>query len=139
MLNKIMLIGNLGRDPELNVTQEGTPVTKFSLAVSRNTKTSTGERKEETEWFNIVAWRQLAETCERYLHKGSKVYIEGRLQTRKYTDRNGVERTSIEVIASDMEMLTPKSASSSSESYAAGSGSADDRDPFLPDYPDDIS
>jgi single-strand DNA-binding protein len=137
MLNKIMLIGNLGRDPELNVTQEGTPVTKFSLAVSRNTKTSTGERKEETEWFNIVAWRQLAETCERYLHKGSKVYIEGRLQTRKYTDRNGVERTSIEVVASDMEMLTPKSASSSSESSSAGS--ADDRDPFLPDYPDDIS
>jgi single-strand DNA-binding protein len=136
MLNKIMLIGNLGRDPELNVTQEGTPVTKFSLAVSRNTKTSTGERKEETEWFNVVAWRQLAETCERYLHKGSKVYIEGRLQTRKYTDRNGVERTSIEVVASDMEMLTPKSASSSSESSSAGS--ADDRDPFLPDYPDDI-
>lgn len=138
MLNKIMLIGNLGRDPELNVTQEGTPVTKFTLAVNRNTKTSTGERKEETEWFNIVAWRQLAETCERYLHKGSKVYIEGRLQTRKYTDRNGVERTSIEVIANEMEMLTPKSASSSSESYSAGSGSADDRDPFLPDYPDDI-
>jgi single-strand DNA-binding protein len=137
MLNKIMLIGNLGKDPELNVTQEGTPVTKFTLAVNRNTKTSTGERKEETEWFNIVAWRQLAETCERYLHKGSKVYIEGRLQTRKYTDRNGVERTSIEVVASDMEMLTPKSASSSSESSSAGS--ADDRDPFLPDYPDDIS
>ena len=136
MLNKIMLIGNLGRDPELNVTQEGTPVTKFSLAVSRTYKSSTGERKEETEWFNIVAWRQLAETCERYLHKGSKVYIEGRLQTRKYTDRNGVERTAIDVIASDMEMLTPKSASTGSENYSAGS--ADDRDPFLPDYPDDI-
>ena len=105
MLNKIMLIGNLGRDPELNVTAEGTPVTKFSLAVSRNTKTSTGERKEETEWFNIVAWRQLAEICERYLHKGSKVYIEGRLTQRKYTDREGVQRTSVEVIASDMEML----------------------------------
>ena len=138
MLNKIMLIGNLGRDPELNVTQEGTPVTKFSLAVSRNTKTSTGERKEETEWFNVVAWRQLAETCERYLHKGSKVYIEGRLQTRKYTDRNGVERTSVEVIANEMEMLTPKSATTSPESYSAGSTSTDDRDPFLPDYPDDI-
>jgi single-strand DNA-binding protein len=136
MLNKIMLIGNLGKDPELNVTQEGTPVTKFTLAVNRNTKTSTGERKEETEWFNIVAWRQLAETCERYLHKGSKVYIEGRLQTRKYTDRNGVERTAIDVIASDMEMLTPKAASASSEGYSAGS--TEDRDPFLPDYPDDI-
>ena len=138
MLNKIMLIGNLGKDPELNVTQEGTPVTKFTLAVNRNTKTSTGEREKETEWFNIVAWRQLAEICERYLHKGSKVYIEGRLQTRKYTDRNGVERTAIDVIANDMQMLDSKSASASggSESYSAGS--ADDRDPFLPDYPDDI-
>ncbi|HJT57415.1 MAG TPA: single-stranded DNA-binding protein, partial [Ktedonobacteraceae bacterium] len=94
------------------------------------------ETKDETEWFNIVAWDKLAETCERYLHKGSKVYIEGRLQTRKYTDRNGVERTAIDVIASNMEMLTPKSASTSSESYSTGS--ADDRDPFLPDYPDDI-
>src|SRR5947209_16318865 len=109
MLNKIMLIGNLGRDPELNVTQEGTPVTKFTLAVNRNTKTSTGERKEETEWFNVVAWRQLAETCERYLHKGSKVYIEGRLTQRKYTDKNGIERIAVDVIASDMEMLSPKS------------------------------
>ncbi|HZU65691.1 MAG TPA: single-stranded DNA-binding protein [Ktedonobacteraceae bacterium] len=136
MLNKIMLIGNLGKDPELNVTQEGTPVTKFSLAVNRYTKTSTGERKEETEWFNIVAWNRLAETCERYLHKGSKVYIEGRLQTRKYTDRNGVERTAIDVIANDMKMLDSKSAAGNAESYSAGS--ADDRDPFLPDYPDDL-
>src|SRR5690348_9061727 len=133
MLNKIMLIGNLGRDPELNVTQEGTAVTKFSLAVSRSYKSRGGETKDETEWFNIVAWDKLAETCERYLHKGSKVYIEGRLQTRKYTDRNGVERTAIDVIASNMEMLTPKSATGGSESYSAGSGSADDRDPFLPD------
>jgi single-strand DNA-binding protein len=136
MLNKIMLIGNLGKDPELQVTSDGTPFTRFSLAVNRYTKSSSGERKEETEWFNIVAWRQLAETCERYLHKGSKVYIEGRLSQRKYTDKNGVERTSVEVIANDMEMLTPKSASSSSESYSAGS--VDDRDPFL-DYPDGLS
>jgi single-strand DNA-binding protein len=137
MLNKIMLIGNLGRDPELNVTSDGTPVTKFSLAVNRNTKTSTGERKEETEWFNIVAWRQLAEICERYLHKGSKIYIEGRLTQRKYTDREGVQRTSVEVIASDMQMLDSKSASSSSESYSAV-GASGNNDPFLPDYPDDI-
>jgi single-strand DNA-binding protein len=138
MLNKIMLIGNLGRDPELNVTSDGTPVTKFSLAVNRNTKTSTGEKREETEWFNIVAWRQLAEICERYLHKGSKVYIEGRLTQRKYTDREGVQRTSVEVIANDMQMLDSKSASSSSESYSAV-GAGDSNDPFLPDYPDDIS
>ena len=138
MLNKIMLIGNLGRDPELNVTSDGTPVTKFSLAVNRNTKTSTGERKEETEWFNIVAWRQLAEICERYLHKGSKIYIEGRLTQRKYTDREGVQRTSVEVIANDMQMLDSKSVSSGSEGYAAV-GVSDNNDPFLPDYPDDIS
>jgi single-strand DNA-binding protein len=138
MLNKIMLIGNLGRDPELNVTAEGTPVTKFSLAVSRNYTTKSGERKEETEWFNIVAWEKLAETCERYLHKGSKVYIEGRLTQRKYTDREGVQRTSVDVIASSMEMLTPKSTSSGSESFSAV-GVGDSNDPFLPDYPDDIS
>ena len=136
MLNKIMLIGNLGRDPELQVTSDGTPVTKFSLAVNRYTKSSNGERKEETEWFNIVAWRQLAEICERYLHKGSKVYIEGRLQQRKYTDREGVQRTAVDVIANDMKMLDSKPASSGSEGYAAGSG--EDRDPFLPDLPDDL-
>jgi single-strand DNA-binding protein len=138
MLNKIMLIGNLGRDPELNVTAEGTPVTKFSLAVSRNYTTKSGEKKEETEWFNIVAWDKLAERCERYLHKGSKVYIEGRLSQRKYTDREGVQRTSVDVTVTDMEMLTPKSASSGSEGYAAV-GVSDNNDPFLPDYPDDIS
>jgi len=138
MLNKIMLIGNLGRDPELNVTSDGTPITKFSLAVNRNTKTSTGEKKEETDWFNIVAWRQLAEICERYLHKGSKVYIEGRLTQRKYTDREGIQRTSVEVIANDMQMLDSKAASSGSESYSAV-GASDNNDPFLPDYPDDIS
>ena len=138
MLNKIMLIGNLGRDPELQVTSDGTPFTRFSLAVSRNYTTKSGERKEETEWFNIVAWRQLAETCERYLHKGSKVYIEGRVTQRKYTDKNGLERTTVDVNATEMEMLTPKSASSGVESYSAV-GVGDSSDPFLPDYPDDIS
>jgi single-strand DNA-binding protein len=108
MLNKIMLIGNLGRDPDMNVTGDGTPFTRFSVAVNRTTKNSSGERKEETEWFNIVAWGQLAELCNTYLHKGSKVYIEGRLTQRKYTDKNGNERTSVEVIASDVEFLSGK-------------------------------
>ena len=107
-MNKIMLIGNLGRDPEMNYTPGGTAITKFSLAVNRTTKSATGEREVETEWFNIVAWRQLAETCNHYLKKGQKVFIEGRLTQRKYTDKNGVERLAIEVIANDMEMLTPK-------------------------------
>ena len=132
MLNKIMLIGNLGKDPELQVTSDGTPFTRFSLAVNRSYKSSSGEKVEETEWFNIVAWRQLAEICERYLHKGSKVYIEGRLSQRKYTDREGIQRTTVDVIATDMEMLSPKSASSSAEE---GEG----HDPFLPDFPEDVS
>ena len=132
MLNKIMLIGNLGKDPELQITAEGTPFTRFSLAVNRSYTSSSGEKVEETEWFNIVVWRQLAEICERYLHKGSKVYIEGRLTQRKYTDREGVQRTAVDVIATDMEMLSPKPASSSMEE---GEG----RDPFLPDLPEDVS
>jgi single-strand DNA-binding protein len=124
-VNKIMLIGNLGRDPELNVTADGTPFTRFSLAVNRRFKSNTGERRDETEWFNIVAWRQLAETCNTYLRKGSKVYIEGRLTQRKYT-KDGVERTAIDVIASDMEMLTPKSSQATSGGDFLAGGSPDD-------------
>lgn len=138
MLNKIMLIGNLGKDPDFNVTPEGTPIAKFSLAVSRNVKNRNGERVKETEWFNVVAWRQLAEICEKYLHKGSKVYIEGRLSQRKYTDKDGNQRTAIEVTANDMEMLDSKESSGGSGSYAAsgsstsyGSAPSDDFDPFL--------
>ena len=135
-MNKIILIGNLGKDPEMNYTPSGVAVTKFSVAVNRVTKTATGEKQEETEWFNIVALRQLAETCNTYLHKGSKVYIEGRLTQRKYTDREGNQRTAVEVIVNDMEMLTPKSAqSSSSDSFLTGG--SDDTDPLgdLEDHP----
>lgn len=138
MLNKIMLIGHLGKDPDFNVTPDGTPVAKFTIAVNRYSKTSNGERKEDTDWFNVVAWRQLAEICEKYLHKGSKVYIEGRLSVRKYNDKEGIQRTAVEVIANDMKMLDSKAASGGSSSYAAsgtdksyGSGPSDDFDPFL--------
>src|SRR5579859_4879552 len=135
-MNKIMLIGNLGRDPEMNYTPGGNAVTKFSLAVNRYKKSSTGERQEETEWFNIVAWDKLAETCNTYLHKGSKVFIEGRVSQRKYTDKNGIERYTFDVVASEMEMLTPKSAQSGSSSEFLA-GNADDTDPLgdLEDHP----
>ena len=125
-MNKIILIGNLGRDPEMNYTPSGVALTKFSLAVNRTTKSSTGEREKETEWFNIIVWRQLAETCNTYLHKGDKVCIEGRLTQRKYTDKNGAERVSIEVIANEMEMLTPKSTQSGSSDFLAGNADASD-------------
>ena len=121
-MNKIMLIGNLGRDPEMNYTPEGTAVAKFAIAVNRFSKSSTGERQQDTDWFNIVAWRQLAETCSTYLKKGHKVFIEGRLSIRKYTDKNGIERTAIEVIASDLEMLTPKDRQTSASSSDILSG-----------------
>lgn len=130
MLNKIMLIGNLGRDPEMNYTPNGTAVTKFSLAVSRTYTSATGERRDETEWFNIVAWNKLAETCSAFLHKGSKVYIEGRLTQRKYTDREGVQRTVIDVVANEMELLTPKSAQGNGENSQAATSNVDDLDPL---------
>ncbi len=132
-MNKIMLIGNLGRDPEMNYTPDGTAVAKFSLAVTRTTKSATGERQQETEWFNITAWRQLAETCSTYLKKGQKVFIEGRLTTRKYTDKNGIERTAIDVIASEMEFLTPKDRQGSTSSSDILSG--DDSLGDLEDHP----
>jgi|GEM_PF-813881 len=109
IMNKIMLIGNLGKDPDMSYTQNGKAVTKFSLAVNRRTKGPSGERQDETEWFHIVVWDQLAETCNTWLKKGQKVYVEGRLQQRKYTDKSNVERLSVEVVITEMEILTPKS------------------------------
>jgi single-strand DNA-binding protein len=126
MLNKIILIGNLGRDPEMTYTPNGKAITKFTMAVNRRSRDrETGDRREETTWFNVVTWDQLAETCNNYLHKGSKVYIEGRMGSRKYTDKDGVERTVWDVTAENMEMLDPKGASSSGEGQS-GDMSADD-------------
>src|SRR6187397_2510317 len=107
-LNKVMLIGNLGKDPEMKYTPSGMPVTTFSVAVSRSWRTPEGENREETEWFRVVAWQKLAETCNEYLHKGSKVFIEGRLQTRKYTGQDGQERQIVEVVAQEMQLLDPR-------------------------------
>lgn len=107
-LNKVMILGHLGRDPEMRYTQSGRPVTTFSVATSRSWKTSEGDRREETEWFNIVAWGNLAEICNQYLSKGQQVYIEGRLQTRKWEDEDGNRRTTVEVVAREMVMLGEK-------------------------------
>jgi single-strand DNA-binding protein len=104
-LNKVMLIGHLGRDPEMRYTPSGRPVTTFTIATSRTWNTSDGERHTETEWFNIVAWGNLAEICKQYLTKGQQVYIEGRLQTRRWEDTEGGKHTSIEVVANEMMML----------------------------------
>jgi len=118
MLNKIQLIGNLGKDPEMSYTEAGAAVTKLSLAVNRRYKDQEGERREETTWFNVTAFKQLAELMNTYLHKGSKVYIEGRMTSRKYTDKEGIERTTWDVVANEMEMLDPKGAREEVESGA---------------------
>ena len=107
-LNKVMIIGNLGKDPEMKYTPQGTPITTFSVAVSRNRKSPEGQMIDETEWFRVVAWERLAETCNEYLHKGSKVYIEGRLQTRKWTGQDGQERQMVEVVANEMLLIDPR-------------------------------
>ena len=104
-LNKVQIIGNLGRDPEMRYTPSGRPVTSFSAATSRSWKNSAGETQTETEWFNIVAWGSLAEICNQYLKKGQQVYIEGRLQTRRWEDDEGNKRSTTEVIAREMIML----------------------------------
>jgi single-strand DNA-binding protein len=104
-LNKVMVIGHLGRDPEMRYTPSGRPVTTFTIAVSRSWNTADGERRSETEWFNIVAWGNLAEICKQYLHKGQQVYIEGRLQTRRWEDKEGQKHTNVEVVANEMMML----------------------------------
>ncbi|MBN9388269.1 MAG: single-stranded DNA-binding protein [Chloroflexi bacterium] len=106
-LNKVMLTGRLGKDVELRVTPNGRSVATFSVASSRNIREGDAW-KEQTEWFRVVAWEKLAETCSNYLHKGSHVFIEGRLQTREYTDKDGIKKYSTEVIATDMTMLDSK-------------------------------
>ncbi len=121
-MNKIILIGNLGRDPEMSYTPNGLAVTKFSIAVTRNEKNANGERIKETDWYNITAFRQLAETCNTYLKKGNKVYVEGRISQRKYTDRNGVERISLDVILSEMENVTPRDQAGVGSSSGFGGG-----------------
>jgi single-strand DNA-binding protein len=119
-MNKIMLIGNLGKDPDMSYTPSGSAVTKFTLAVNRREKTPGGDWQDVTEWFNIVAWSKLAETCNTYLKKGQKVFVEGRLQSRRYTDKNNIERTWYDVVISDMEMLTPKGQTGSSSGFVGG-------------------
>ncbi len=103
-LNKVMIIGNLGSDPEMRYTPTGRPVTSFSVATSRSWVTSEGEPREATEWFRVVAWGNLAEICNRYLSKGSRVYVEGRLQTRSW-ENQGQKHYRTEVVATEMVIL----------------------------------
>ncbi len=109
-LNRVQLIGYLGKAPEARFTPKGSKVTSFSLAVTRRWKSANGEAKEATDWFNIEAWGRLGEVCQQYLKKGSLVYVEGRLRTDRYEDKEGETRYFTKVIASAMQMLERKTA-----------------------------
>ena len=105
MLNKVQLIGRLGTDPDYRCTPSGTPVATFSLATSERRKDKDGEVREFTEWHNIVTWRTLADTCRNYLTKGKLVYVEGRIRTRKYQDKDGQDRYITEIVADQVKFL----------------------------------
>lgn len=116
-INKVILVGNLGKDPEVRYLEGGTAVANFSLATSENyTDRSSGEKKTITEWHNVVFWRGLAEVAEKYLKKGNQVYIEGKLRTRKWQDKDGVDRYTTEIVGETMQMLGRKDENSSSDS-----------------------
>lgn len=124
-INKVILIGNLGRDPEIRYTQNQSAVANFSVATSeRWTDRATNERREQTEWHRVVCFQRLAEICGEYLHKGSKVYIEGRLQTRSWEGQDGQTRYTTEVVARDMQMLDSRGGGGGG---GGGFGGPDDR------------
>ena len=142
MINKVILVGRLGRDPELRHTPSGTAVANFSLATDERW-TSNGETQSRTEWHNIVVWSKLAEICNQYLTKGRLIFIEGRLQTRDWEDKDGNKRRTTEIVASDMKMLggrredapvgetvAAETGSSSESSNDMEVGIADDDIPF---------
>ena len=130
-LNKVMIIGNLGRNPEMRYTPSGRPVTSFSVATSRSWVNAEGERREETEWFNVVTWGNLAEICKQHLIKGQQVYVEGRLQTRGWEDQNRKKYYRTELVANEMVILGErKSAEATEETQEREPGSESSEFPF---------
>lgn len=122
MVNKVILIGNLGADPEVRYTPSGTKVTSFRIATTEKWTGKDGNKQERTEWHNIVTYAKLADVCGEYLSKGKQVYIEGRLQTRSWEDRDGQKRYMTEIIASDMKMLGGRGPGKGAEPAPAGGG-----------------
>ena len=134
-VNKVILVGNLGRDPEVRYTKAGQAVASFSLATSEKWTDKDGEKQEKTEWHRIVAWGELGEICGEYLSKGKQVYIEGRLQTREWEGNDGNKKHTTEIVANNMTMLGQRGQAEGSEQQSSGSQSsssdfADDDIPF---------
>jgi single-strand DNA-binding protein len=134
-INKVILVGRLGRDPEVRYTPDGTAVANFSIATSDEWKDKqTGEKRERTEWHRIVVWRRLAEICGEYLSKGRQVYVEGKLQTRSW-EQDGVTKYTTEIIASDIQFLGGREPMDAPRSSAPASGPVKDQGYPEPSYP----
>jgi len=137
-LNKAMIIGNLTRDPELRNTSSGQSVASFSVATNLIWTDQSGQQQKKTEFHNVIAWRKLAEICSKYLHKGSKVFIEGRLQTTDWTGQDGVKRYRTEIVAENMIMLDTKGGSANGN-FGATKNNANTSEPIIeiPEEPTD--
>ncbi len=147
-LNKVMLIGNVGKEPELKYTPSGIPVTSFRLATSENWKDKDGRMQEHTDWHTVVAWRGLAEVINKIVNKGSRVYVEGRIQTRTFDDKNGTKRHVVEILADNLLMLDQKRTKDEAEDESFfekaqdedfGMNSFSDDQLFIPSDPEDLS
>jgi single-strand DNA-binding protein len=143
-INKVILVGNVGNAPEVRQTTEGNAIATLSLATSETWKDKqTGEKQEKTEWHRVVFFRQLAEIVGKYVRKGSKLYIEGSLRTRKWQDQQGIDRYTTEIVANDMQMLDSRHdeerPNSNEPGYAAQTPmSTNNQPPVLQDYDDDV-
>ena len=135
-MNKVILIGNLGADPEVRYTQSGSAVANFNLATSERWKDKSGNVNESTEWHRIVVWNKLAETVGEYLGKGSKIMVEGKIQTKKWQDQNGNDRYQTDIVASTIEFIEPKRSSQGDNSGGSrGSGSGGYQEPPYGSHP----
>ena len=144
-MNKIIVIGNLGNDPEMRYTPSGQSVTSFNVASSRRYRTADGEQREETEWFRVSAFGRLSEICNQYLSRGRQVYVEGRLRGRSYADRDGQPRYSLDITANEVQFLGGRGDSENSGSgggdranYGGGGGMTDAGSPPPYDETDDL-
>ncbi|MCC8172864.1 MAG: single-stranded DNA-binding protein [Odoribacter sp.] len=144
MVNKVILIGNVGADPDVRYLDGGVVVARFSLATTESYKNKNGERVDQTEWHNIVLWRNLAEIAEKYVKKGMKLYIEGRIRNRSWEDQNGVKRYTTEIQGDNIQMLSPKQDSgeygnsSGSRNFETPASPSSLNTPELPDDSDDL-
>ena len=132
MLNKVILIGSLGSDPEVRYMPNGEAVCNFSVATSESWKDKNGQRQESTEWHNVTMYRKLAEIAGQYLKKGSQVYLEGKIQSRKYQGKDGIERTAYEIIANEMKMLGGNSQATQEQPKQAPAAPVEDIDDDVP-------